>query len=73
MPDSVALMDTPAPAMRKRAALLLAATLLSTAAAPAPSERARWKAEAARVTITRDTWGIAHVRGTTSHGSKPII
>jgi acyl-homoserine-lactone acylase len=65
MPDSVALMDTPAPAMRKRAALLLAATLLSTAAAPAPSERARWKAEAARVAITRDTWGIAHVRGTT--------
>src|SRR4051812_13814578 len=26
---------------------------------------ARWKADAARVTITRDDWGIAHVRGRT--------
>ena len=24
---------------------------------------ARWKAEAARVTITRDDWGIAHIHG----------
>ena len=26
---------------------------------------ARWKAQAARVTITRDDWGIAHVHGKT--------
>ena len=28
-------------------------------------EQARWKAEAARVTIVRDDWGIAHVHGKT--------
>src|ERR1700758_4413229 len=27
------------------------------------AEQARWKAEAARVTIVRDDWGIAHVHG----------
>jgi acyl-homoserine-lactone acylase len=37
--------------------------LLLTAASP--PELARWKAEAARVTITRDDWGIAHVHGAT--------
>src|SRR5919112_2853830 len=41
--------------------------LASLAAAPAPaaprSEQARWRAQAERVTITRDDWGIAHVRG----------
>lgn len=39
--------------------------LLAVAAAPAPPaiDQARWRAEAARVTITRDTWGIAHVVG----------
>ncbi|WP_051007233.1 penicillin acylase family protein [Sphingomonas sp. PAMC 26621] len=59
-------MDTAPPAPRKRAAPLLLLALLATAAAPAPvPERARWNAEAARVTITRDTWGIAHVRGKT--------
>jgi len=57
-------MDTDAPVPRKRAAPFLLLALLATAAAPAP-EQARWKAEAARVTITRDTWGIAHVRGRT--------
>ena len=31
--------------------------------AASPSDMARWKAEAARVTITRDDWGIAHVVG----------
>jgi acyl-homoserine-lactone acylase len=30
--------------------------------AASPPELARWKAEASRVTITRDDWGIAHVR-----------
>src|SRR3954468_23552145 len=41
--------------------------LLPAAADAAPSglEAARWRAEAARVTITRDDWGIAHVRGRT--------
>lgn len=28
-----------------------------------PEERARWAERAARVTITRDDWGIAHIRG----------
>ena len=27
-------------------------------------DQARWKVEAARVTIVRDDWGIAHVHGT---------
>src|SRR3954454_1895657 len=35
---------------------------LLLAAAP-PPELARWRAEASRVTITRDDWGIAHVHG----------
>ena len=30
-----------------------------------PAELARWQRQAARVTITRDDWGIAHVRGRT--------
>ncbi|MGH9486067.1 MAG: penicillin acylase family protein [Terriglobales bacterium] len=32
---------------------------------PTPQELARWKREAAQVTITRDNWGIAHVHGAT--------
>jgi len=32
---------------------------------PAARELARWKAEAADITITRDDWGIAHVHGKT--------
>jgi acyl-homoserine-lactone acylase len=53
----------------------LAATLLlvacgggGDAAAPAgadPLELTRWEETAARVTITRDRWGIPHVKGTT--------
>ena len=35
------------------------------AAAPPAAELARWKAEAAAVSITRDDWGIAHVHGRT--------
>jgi acyl-homoserine-lactone acylase len=42
--------------------LLLAAAALTLGAAPA-AEPGRWRAEAARVTITRDDWGIAHVHG----------
>jgi acyl-homoserine-lactone acylase len=37
--------------------------LLFLVTAAAPPELARWKAEASRVTITRDDWGIAHVHG----------
>jgi acyl-homoserine-lactone acylase len=33
--------------------------------AASPPELTRWRAEASRVTITRDDWGIAHVRGKT--------
>src|SRR5579875_1175294 len=34
-------------------------------AAPTEKEVARWKAEAQRVTILRDDWGIAHIHGKT--------
>jgi acyl-homoserine-lactone acylase len=37
---------------------------LLLAAAPQP-DLVRWKTEAARVSITRDDWGIAHVKGRT--------
>ncbi len=50
--------------MRKsQAAAFLPFLFLLSAAAP--PELARWKAEASRVTITRDDWGIAHVHGPT--------
>ncbi len=39
--------------------------LLALTAATTPAELPRLKAEAARVTITRDDWGIAHVSGAT--------
>ncbi|MBS0297089.1 MAG: penicillin acylase family protein [Proteobacteria bacterium] len=41
----------------------LVATLTPSAALAAKGEKARWRAEASRVTITRDDWGIAHVHG----------
>ncbi len=44
--------------------LLLPALALLLGAAPSP-DLARWRTEAARVTITRDDWGIAHVHGKT--------
>ena len=62
MPDSLARMDT-LPRIARN--LLAAGSLLAIAAAPAPDETARQKTEAAHVTITRDTWGIAHVVGQT--------
>ncbi len=43
--------------------IILSAALVQ-AESPAASDPARWKAEAARVTIIRDDWGIAHVHGT---------
>jgi acyl-homoserine-lactone acylase len=39
--------------------------LLFLLTAAAPSELTRLKSEAARVTIVRDDWGVAHVHGTT--------
>src|SRR5215472_890998 len=42
----------------------LAFAILSLGASAAQSqESARWRATAERVTITRDDWGVAHVRG----------
>ena len=41
------------------------ACALASPATAAPSARAKLKAEAARVTITRDDWGIAHIHGKT--------
>src|SRR4051794_13938596 len=49
--------------MHRTSAAILPLIFLLTAAAP--PEQARWKAEAARVTISRDDWGIAHVHGPT--------
>jgi acyl-homoserine-lactone acylase len=46
-----------------RRLLVLVALSMPVATAAAPSEAARWRAEAARVTIARDDWGIAHVHG----------
>lgn len=43
--------------------LLVFCSLVAGAAQAVPSEQARWEAEAARVTIVRDEWGIAHVSG----------
>jgi acyl-homoserine-lactone acylase len=39
--------------------------LLLLTAANTPADFQRWNAESARVTITRDDWGIAHVSGPT--------
>jgi acyl-homoserine-lactone acylase len=59
-PRYAAAMDRAARLSRKPLILL---ALLATAPSPPNPELMRWRAEAARVTITRDTWGIAHVRG----------
>ena len=57
-------MTSLAPALRL---LVISATLFATAPtlAATPTEQARWRTTAARITITRDDWGIAHVRGRT--------
>src|SRR5215472_6680484 len=46
-------------------AVLAALTAPSHSPSPSPAELARWKREAAAVTIIRDDWGIAHVYGKT--------
>lgn len=43
--------------------LLLAAFASAPASAQESTDRLRWQAHARNVTITRDDWGIAHVRG----------
>ena len=45
---------------RTRAALLPLLFLLTAAS---PAELQQWSKQAQRVTITRDDWGIAHVKG----------
>ena len=46
---------------------LLLLALLTTAMSEAPgstdAEKGQWQRQAARVTITRDSWGIPHIRG----------
>ena len=55
----------------KQLVVIVAATTLGLATRPAaapaqtPEEIARWQQEAQHVTITRDDWGIAHVKGKT--------
>jgi acyl-homoserine-lactone acylase len=53
--------------MLRRLLALLILTLASACASlpSAGSEQARWQAHARAVTIVRDDWGIAHVRGET--------
>jgi acyl-homoserine-lactone acylase len=48
--------------MRKTSAIMLLPILFLLTAA-SPPQLARWRAEASRVAITRDDWGIAHVHG----------
>jgi acyl-homoserine-lactone acylase len=48
-----------------RFGLVAAGLLLAPSAAAQPTEPARWRAQAARVTITRDDWGVPHIRGRT--------
>jgi acyl-homoserine-lactone acylase len=43
--------------------VLVLPALLFLLTAASPPELSRWKAEASRVTIKRDDWGIAHVHG----------
>ena len=43
--------------------LLLALSAAAPSQAAPPTEMQRWQAQARRVTITRDDWGIAHIRG----------
>ena len=51
--------------MKKLAPLLAIALAAFAATLAAQTDQARWAQRAAAVTITRDTWGIPHVRGKT--------
>lgn len=58
-------MDTPLSAWRNLALIVALVSAAPAATAQTPPEPLRWKAQAARVTITRDDWGIAHIHGKT--------
>src|SRR3954454_13639423 len=46
--------------------VLLSAAIVQAPGSPvSPSEVTRWEQEAKAVSITRDDWGIAHIRGKT--------
>ncbi len=51
--------------LRALALLLLTACASHAAPGPVNSDAARWERQAQNVTIVRDDWGIAHVRGKT--------
>src|SRR5258705_150559 len=51
--------------MRYFRAGLMAAAFLALASPAAADDMGRWKAQAARISIVRDDWGIAHVHGKT--------
>jgi acyl-homoserine-lactone acylase len=53
----------PAPRLQPLSLLLLLAACATVAPSGPVAEQAEWRAQAERVTIARDTWGIAHVRG----------
>src|SRR6185369_5177165 len=48
-----------------RVGLVAAAALVALALPAAADDLGRWKAQAARISIVRDDWGIAHVHGKT--------
>ncbi|MDQ3080063.1 MAG: penicillin acylase family protein [Pseudomonadota bacterium] len=56
-------MDRPSHHLRTLVIAASLAALPAPLAASGPTDLARWRAEAARVTITRDDRGIPHVRG----------
>ncbi|MFX6888057.1 penicillin acylase family protein, partial [Acinetobacter baumannii] len=49
----------------KRVFLALTILLATTTIAQSPAEIARWNAEAKRVTIIRDVYGVPHIYGKT--------
>jgi acyl-homoserine-lactone acylase len=51
--------------MRYLRAGLMAAAFLTLASPAAADDMGRWEAQAARISIVRDDWGIAHVHGKT--------
>ena len=50
---------------RRCALVVLCASLFALAANADEADAARWRGEAAAVSITRDDWGIAHIHGKT--------
>ena len=51
--------------MKKLGLALAAVLVLPTGSSPAPAELLRWEQQARNVTITRDDWGIPHIKGKT--------